>query len=66
MNSLIAPAGARRDVGRRYGRMELAYTFDDPQAFTRPWSATVRFDLQPDTELLEHQCENDKWRATIR
>jgi hypothetical protein len=49
-----------------FGRMEIAYTFDDAKAFTRPWSATVRFDLEADSELLDHQCENDKWRATAR
>ena len=48
-----------------FGRLEITYSFDDPQAFTRPWSATVRFDLQPDTELLEHQCENDKWSQRV-
>jgi hypothetical protein len=49
-----------------FGHMEIAYTFEDPKAFTAPWSATVRFELQPDTELLDHQCENDKWQASGR
>lgn len=44
-----------------YGHMEVAYTFDDPKAFTRPWSTAVKFVLQPDTELMDHQCENLKW-----
>jgi hypothetical protein len=46
--------------------MNSEFTFDDPKAFTRTWSANVRFDLQPDTELLEHQCENDKWKGGHR
>jgi hypothetical protein len=47
----------RTDVGH----MEVTFTFDDPKTFTRPWSATVKFNLLPDTELLEHHCENEKW-----
>jgi hypothetical protein len=46
--------------------MEIIYTFDDQMAFVKPWSATVKFELEPDTELLDHQCENDKWNARRR
>ena len=44
-----------------FGRMEIEYTFDDPKAFTKSWSTTVKFQLMPDTELLEHHCENEKF-----
>jgi hypothetical protein len=43
--------------------MEIQFLFDDPKAFTRPWSTTIRFNLLPDTELLEHQCDNEKWAS---
>lgn len=44
-----------------FGSMELAVTIDDPKAYSRPWTAqTIRFVLQPDTELLEHLCENNR------
>jgi len=43
------------------GHMEITFTFDDPKAFTKPWSATVSFNLLPDTELREHHCDNEKW-----
>jgi hypothetical protein len=44
-----------------FGNMELEITIDDPKAYTRPWkSATVHFKLLPDTELIEHLCENEK------
>ncbi len=44
-----------------YGQMELVVTIDDPKAYTRPWTAeTMKFVLQPDTELLEHLCENNR------
>ena len=44
-----------------FGHMEIAFTFDDPRTFTKPWSATVKFNLLADTELLEHHCDNEKW-----
>lgn len=44
-----------------FGHMSLVVTFDDPKTFTRPWSATVQFNLLPDTDLLEHHCDNEKW-----
>jgi hypothetical protein len=42
-----------------FGHMEIEYTFDDSKAFSKPFSATVKFELR-DTELLDHQCENEK------
>jgi hypothetical protein len=49
-----------------YGHMEIDYTFEDPKAFTRPWSTTVKFELQVDTDLMDHQCENQKWSGANR
>ncbi|MBI4887615.1 MAG: hypothetical protein HY824_11030 [Acidobacteria bacterium] len=44
-----------------FGSLELGVTIDDPKAYSRPWtSAAMRFDVQPDTELLEHLCENNR------
>jgi hypothetical protein len=43
-----------------FGHMEMQVTVDDPQTYLAPFTATVRFDLQPDTELLENICENEK------
>lgn len=44
-----------------FGTMEMDVTINDPKAYTKPWkSATVRFNLMPDTELIEHLCENEK------
>jgi len=36
------------------------FTFTDPKYYARPWTATIPFDLMPDTELIEHFCENEK------
>ena len=44
-----------------FGHMEVQFTFDDPKAFTRPWSATAQLQLLPDTEVMEYICENQKW-----
>ena len=50
-----------------YGRMDLDIDIDDPKAYSRPWKAqTVRFLLQPDTELLEHLCENNRSAGTLQ
>jgi hypothetical protein len=46
--------------------MEIEFTFDDPKTFTKPWSATVKFNLLPDTDLLEFHCDNEKWTEKSR
>jgi len=44
-----------------FGHMEVDVTIDDAKVYSRPWkSATMHFTLQPDTELLEHLCENNR------
>ena len=46
---------------RSFGTLELDITIDDSKAYTKPWkSVTVHFKLLPDTELIEHLCENEK------
>jgi len=45
---------------RNFGRIEVQITFDDPKAYTKPWSATIPFTLVPDTELIESICENER------
>lgn len=41
---------------RTVGIMDIEITIDDPKTYTRPWTATVRFELLPDTDLTEHVC----------
>jgi hypothetical protein len=44
-----------------YGHLEVALTVDDPKAYTKPWTVTIRLFLAPTTELLEYICnENEK------
>src|SRR5258705_1704843 len=43
-----------------FGHMEADVTIADPKPYSRPWkSDTMRFTLQPDTELLEHRGETN-------
>jgi len=44
-----------------FGHMQVDVTIDDPKTYSRTWkSDTMHFTLQPDTELLEHFCENNR------
>jgi hypothetical protein len=43
-----------------FGHMEIEFTFNDPKAYSQPWSVTVPFELLPDTDLIENICENEK------
>jgi hypothetical protein len=49
-----------------FGHMDIEFTFDDPKTFTKPWSASVKFNLLPDTDLLEFHCDNEKWAERPR
>ena len=49
-----------RFTRRSFGRLDIQITIDDPKAYTRPWSANARFEMMPDSELLESICENEK------
>src|SRR5262249_2603457 len=43
-----------------FGHLEMNITFDDPKAYNRPWTITVRAQLVPDTELLEFICNENE------
>lgn len=44
-----------------FGRMEIELTIDDPKAYTKPWTVTLRNNLLVDTDLLDYFCqENEK------
>ena len=42
------------------GHMQMKATIDDPKMYTKPWSATLQFNLTAQGELLEYVCENEK------
>ncbi|HLG55330.1 MAG TPA: hypothetical protein VI485_08355 [Vicinamibacterales bacterium] len=45
---------------RDFGHLDVEFTFDDPKAYTKPWTVTVPFNLLPDTDIIENVCENEK------
>ena len=49
-----------RFTRRDFGHMNISMTIDDPKAYKRPWTILIKFDLQPDTELIEHVCDNER------
>ena len=50
---------------RDFGHLEVQFTIDDPKAYVKPWNVSMAFDLLPDTELIEHICENERDAAHL-
>jgi len=49
-----------------FGHMQLSITYEDPKAYTNPWTISVSVSLLPDTDLLENVClENEKDRPRL-
>jgi hypothetical protein len=49
-----------------FGHMQLSMTFEDPKAYTKPWTINLAVNLVPDTDLLEYVClENEKDRPRL-
>src|SRR5438477_7921050 len=36
--------------------MQIEITINDPKTYSKPWTATVSFELLPDAALAEHMC----------
>jgi hypothetical protein len=46
---------------KTFGEMEVQITFDDPKAYTRPWTISLTARYMADTEMIEYVCgENEK------
>ena len=41
------------------GHMDLEFTVDDPEAYTKPWKVNQAWRLLPDAELIESICEEN-------
>ncbi|MBI4520099.1 MAG: hypothetical protein HY701_04640 [Gemmatimonadetes bacterium] len=48
-----------------FGHLEVEFTFNDPKAYTKPWSVAVPFELLADTDIIENYCENERDWAHI-
>ena len=56
--SVITEAATVTERIRRpdYGRLEIGVTVDDPKAYTKPWTVTLRQQIALDTELTDEIC----------
>ena len=60
---LTEHAKVREEITRLdYGHLQIRVTVDDPVAYTKPWSATLRQRLVVDAELIDEIClENERF-----
>ena len=62
--SVVTEAAKIREEIRRldFGHIEIKATVDDPKAFTKPWSITMRQRVVVDAELIDEIClENEQF-----
>jgi len=62
--SVVTEAAKIREEIRRpdFGHLEIRVTVDDPKAYTKPWSVTLKQKIVPDTELIDEIClENEQF-----
>ena len=62
--SVVTEAAKIREEIRRldFGHMEIKATVDDPKAYTKPWTVTLRQRLVVDAELIDEVClENEQF-----
>jgi hypothetical protein len=67
--SMITEAARLRERIRRpdFGHLEIEVTVDDPKAYTRPWSVTLRQQFAADTELIDEICaEGEKFSKQLK
>ncbi len=61
--SMITEAAKVTEKIRRpdYGHLEIEVTVDDPKAYTRPWTVTLKQQIALNTELVDEVClENEQ------
>lgn len=46
-----------RRIDQKY--MEIAFTVDDPKAYTKPWGTKLIFESKPDWKIMEQVCEDN-------
>jgi hypothetical protein len=61
-NPLTEAAKVTERIRRpNFGSLEIEFTVDDPKAYTKPWTVTLKQFLVLDTELMDEMClENEK------
>ncbi len=61
--SVVTEAAKIREQIRRpdFGHLEIQVTVDDPKAYTKPWTVTLKQRIVVDTELVDEIClENER------
>ena len=61
--SVLTEAAKVREEIRRpdFGHLEIRVTVDDPKAYTKPWTVTLKQRIVVDTELIDEIClENEQ------
>ena len=61
--SVLTEAAKVREQIRRpdFGHLEIQVTVDDPKAYTKPWTVTLKQRIVVDTELIDEIClENEQ------
>ena|SRR5688572_4781129 len=67
--SVLTEAAKVREEIRRpnFGNLEIRVTVDDPRAYTKPWSVTLRQRIVVDTDLIDEIClENEQFGKTAK
>lgn len=67
--SMITESARVQERIRRpdFGHLEIEVTVDDPKAYTRPWTVTLRQQFAADTELIDEICaEGERFSKQLR
>ena len=65
--SVPIPAASSSGQGDDFGHLEIEVTVDDPKAYTKPWSVTLRQQFAADTELIDEICaEGEKFSEKLK
>jgi len=66
--SPLTSAAKVRERMRRpdFGHLNIEVTVDDPKAYTRPWTVTLRQQIIADTEIIDEFClENERFGRRV-
>lgn len=66
--SVVTEAAKVREEIRRpdFGHLEIRVTVDDPKAYTKPWTVTLKQRIVVDAELIDEIClENEKFEEFV-
>ena len=66
-SALTEAAKVREEIRRPdFGHLDITVTVDDPKAYTKPWTVTLRQRIVVDAELIDEVClENEKFEKFV-